>query len=154
MSSETTLTTIHKSSSHDPRGASKNNSSKSSSVQKYATHVSDHTVSHTCSSDSDETDTSHLIQNQNKNKIKNKNKSINSGHSSRSSRRRGSDSHFMFTLSKFLSNHNRQNSSTSSHEMRANDKPYVVNIINSIIGVAILAIASTFKDTGIILGPI
>lgn len=31
------------------------------------------------------------------------------------------------------------------------DNPYVTNIINSIIGVGILAIASTFKDTGIFL---
>lgn len=32
-----------------------------------------------------------------------------------------------------------------------NDKPYVINIINSIIGVAILAMSSTFNSTGITL---
>ena len=31
------------------------------------------------------------------------------------------------------------------------DKPYIINIVNSIIGVAILAISSTFKETGILL---
>lgn len=31
------------------------------------------------------------------------------------------------------------------------DKPYIINIVNSIIGVAILAISSSFKDTGLLL---
>ena len=47
-----------------------------------------------------------------------------------------------------------RNNSEDTSDMQilnqCNDKPYVVNIINSIIGVAILAIASTFKDTGIL----
>ena len=39
---------------------------------------------------------------------------------------------------------------TVSEEV-GSDKPYIINIINSIIGVAILAISSTFKETGILL---
>lgn len=39
---------------------------------------------------------------------------------------------------------------TCSDEV-GSDKPYIINIVNSIIGVAILAISSTFKETGIFL---
>jgi len=39
---------------------------------------------------------------------------------------------------------------TVSEEV-GSDKPYIINIVNSIIGVAILAISSTFKETGILL---
>ena len=53
---------------------------------------------------------------------------------------------------KVSKNKNKKGLDTEDLEMpsREADRPYVINIVNSIIGVAILAIASTFKDTGIV----
>lgn len=58
---------------------------------------------------------------------------------------------FFYNLIATLSKSSNQCGNNTDNNMGQNDKPYVINIVNSIIGVAILAIASTFKDTGVIL---
>lgn len=46
--------------------------------------------------------------------------------------------------------HQRRRTS-SQPDPESSDKPYIINIVNSIIGVAILAISSSFKETGLLL---